>query len=143
MVNDFEDFVDDELFIRESRKCPMIRFGPAWEDQTDMYKIEYLWKLASSLNDAAQQIQKERDIANDLLFRKENQLTIGKGKLMQNQIMIQQQLRLANERHQKIIEENKGLYAEIKQLEGRLKMKNAREAELNKKIKALRDARSN
>jgi predicted nucleic acid-binding Zn-ribbon protein len=80
-------------------------------------QVNYLIKLASSLNHAAQQIQEERDELSKLLFQKDGQLVKYQKQLGQDRGMIQQQLVRENQKRQELLEENQRLRAEIKRLE--------------------------
>lgn len=113
------DFVGDN-FERYSKNAPRIDIGGEFDKRSDKDKIEYLIKLASSLNHAAQLIQKERNELNDLLFSKEAQLTAAYEKITAGQMMIHKQLVRVNEEKQKLLDENQALYNEIMQLEKEL-----------------------
>lgn len=110
------DFVSD-LFKRESKSVELIKFSEKFMLRPDKDKIEYLIKLASSLNHAAQQIQKERDELNQLLIKKESQLKKCHEQRDQDRMMIHKQLANENKKQQVLLKENQGLREEIKGLE--------------------------
>ena len=112
----YPDMVD-ERFKRHSAGAEQIQFGKEWWLRPDKDKIEYLIKLASSLNHAAVQIQKERDELNKLLFSKEEQLTESTVVRDQDRQMIQKQLLRENKAKEELLQENQSLRAEIKRLE--------------------------
>lgn len=114
---EYPDFVNEQLFKRYSIGAERIQFGDAWKARPDEDKIEYLIKLASSLNQAAVKIQEERNKLNAILFTKENQLVACNKGRTQDREMIQKQLLRENETKEKLIQENQSLRAEIKRLE--------------------------
>jgi hypothetical protein len=117
------DFVDSQMFKRSAKECRRIEFSPKWHARRNKDKIEYLIKLASSLNHAAQELQKERNKLNDLCFDVERQLVECTNKRTQDQMMIHQQLQNENSAKQALLEENQMLRKEIKELEKKLKQK--------------------
>jgi hypothetical protein len=104
-------------FKRRSKNVPLIQMGVEFEKRSEKDKLMYFWKLASSLDYAAKQIQKERNELNTLLFKKEKQLTAYKKQLAQDRQMIQKQLMAENKTKQKLLDENQELRLEIKRLE--------------------------
>jgi septal ring factor EnvC (AmiA/AmiB activator) len=118
------NFVDEKLFKRISKDIKLIEFGEEFYLRSDRLKIEYLVKLASSLNHAAVTIQEERNKLNDLLYQKERQLVSCKKQRSQEQEMIQKQLLKENatkqaqaERLETLTMEKKRLLKEIKRLQ--------------------------
>lgn len=105
-----DDFVG-KLFVRKTKKdkLKLIEFSKEWEARTDEEKIKYLHRLASSLNEAAQQIQKERDELNKILFQKEAELVALKKQMEVERMMIHKQLEAENKKQQKLLEENQNL----------------------------------
>jgi exoribonuclease II len=110
------DFIVEELFKRETGKVKLIQFGEKFKSQSDEAKIKYLIELASSLNHAAQQIQKERDELNKLLFLKEDLLVKCKESRSAARVMIQKQIINENEKQQELLKENQQLRKEIEEL---------------------------
>lgn len=117
------DFMDTAMFKRSSKECRRIEFGPEWHARSNKDKIEYLIKLASSLNHAAVEIQKERDELNNTCFNLESQLVVSQKQRMSDQVMIHTQLKNENENKQALLQENQMLRKEIKELEKKLKQK--------------------
>ena len=111
------DFVDP-IFVRESKDVKLIQFGPKWHfEKSDSDKIDYLIKLASSLNHAAQQIQSERDELNSVAIRQEEQIKALEQSRAADRQMIHKQLAAENEKHQNLLKENQGLNRRITELE--------------------------
>lgn len=110
-----EDFME-KGWERKSKDSKMITLSKKFQKRPDEEKITYLWKLASSLNHVAVQIQKERDEANSLLFVKEEKLVKCHEGRSQEQVMIRKQLEIADGKYQELLTENQNLYAEIKEL---------------------------
>ena len=118
-VRDFKSAEDmvDETFVRKTRSVPMITFGHEFKERSDADKIDYLWKLASSLNDAAQQIQRERDELNEIAFKQHAQIKELERSRAADRQMIHRQLESANGKYQDLLKENQGLNREITKLE--------------------------
>lgn len=115
-------FFDPKVVKRMStNKAKLIEFSDKWKARPEAERMEYLIKLASSLNHAAQEIQKERDFLNKLLFSKEEQLTKLNKQLSADRVMIQKQLVAENAKQQKLLDENAALHKEIRELETKLK----------------------
>lgn len=95
-------------------KIPQITFGEDFEERTDQEKITYLKALASSMNHAADLMQKERnELAKELVKQKglvvnaENSLSI------QKQVVINQLL-AGNQEVQKLSQQILGLQKQLK-----------------------------
>lgn len=81
-----DDVVDGDLAKEiKNRRIQMIKFGEEFEKWDDKHKIEYLKKLASSMNEAADLMQRERNqlaiklqTAKDQLKNMESNLDIQK-----------------------------------------------------------------
>jgi hypothetical protein len=111
-----EDFVSEDFVRHERSKPKLIKFGSKWDERPDKSKIEYLHKLASSLNESNERMQKELNEANELLFEKESQLTrLNQSQRIDRQ-MIHRRLAAENAEKQKLLEENVSLRKEIKSL---------------------------
>ena len=117
------DFMDTSQYKRSSKECRRIEFSDEWHARSSKEKIEYLIKLASSLNHAAVQIQKERDELSNTCFNIESQLIVSQQARMSDQVMIHTQLKNENEAKQLLLSENQQLRKEIKELEKKLKQK--------------------
>ena len=118
-VDDYPDLVT-ETFDRKTGSTPMIEFSDLWWAREAEDRVNYLHKLASSLDDAAKKLQKENNEMNELLFKKEAQLDAAHKAMGTDRSMIQKQLINENAKQQKLLEENQALRAEIKALEARL-----------------------
>jgi septal ring factor EnvC (AmiA/AmiB activator) len=123
MNNISPDFVDETKYERHSEAAVPIKFGKKWLARSNKDKIEYLIKLASSLNHAAVKIQEERNELSGILFEKERQLTACIKGRDQDREMIQKQLLKENatkqmqaKQLQVLTMEKKELRAEIKRL---------------------------
>lgn len=99
----------------------MIDFGPDFEKRSLRDQIKYLKKLSSSLNEACQQIQKERDMAYNFTNKMNEDVKLAIQTRTRDRELIHKQMGSANEKHQKLITENQGLYKEIKKLECKVK----------------------
>ena len=88
LITDMEidDDVDGDLAKEiKNRRIQMIKFGDEFEKWNDKHKINYLKKLASSMNEAADLMQRERNqmavklqVAKDQLKNVEKNLEIQK-----------------------------------------------------------------
>ena len=106
----------DEGWERKSENAPLIGLPKDFDQRTDADKIKWLHKIASSLDQACQMIIAERTEANKLLFLKENRIVNLTVTVQKLKINMHKMLTTANAEKQKLLEENKGLYAEIKEL---------------------------
>ena len=100
--------LDDNLVVR---RPPKINWGRLYQDFTDAEKVEYLQKLASTMNHAAHLIQGERDELNKLCELKEQQIIKLREAMDQNLAMLQSEVTKINEERQSF---NKA-YVELKQ----------------------------
>jgi septal ring factor EnvC (AmiA/AmiB activator) len=114
-----EDFVSPR-WRKYSKEAPMIPIGNNIASRSDKDKFIYFHKLASSLNHAAQEIQKERDLLNKICFAKEKQIESLLEEKKKNVSMIHTQLAIKDKEKQELLEENQSLRKEIKNLENRL-----------------------
>ncbi len=105
----------DETLIE--KRPPKISWGRIYKDMTDQKKIEYLEKLASTMNHAASLIQGERNELNNLCELKENQLGKMKEAMDQNMNMLQTEVTKMNEQRQGFNAEVGRLNKIIKDLE--------------------------
>jgi ABC-type transporter Mla subunit MlaD len=106
--------LDDNLV---ERRAPTINWGKIYQEFTDSEKVDYLEKLAATMNHAAHLIQEERNQLNALMEKKEQQLEAMKKAIAQNNELLQKQITEMNEDRQSF---------------------NKRVAELNKEIRELR-----
>jgi len=118
-IKEFMEAPDEleEGVARITKQAPMIKMGFQFYEKTIEEQSKYWHKLASSLNQACQKIQKERDALNALLFEKEKLLTQAQKERGQDRGMIQKQLMSANVKYQKLLEENQTLQKRITELE--------------------------
>ena len=91
----FQDITDDivEGFERLDnnildRRPPKITWLEGFEKKEDKVKIQYLKKLASTMNNAARLIQDERDALVQLMVKKEKQLEKMAEQLQQNNMVL-------------------------------------------------------
>ena len=106
--------LDDNLL---SLQPPKIQWGRVYQDWPDDKKIEYLEKLASSMNHAAALIQEERNNNLVLMDKKEEQLDAMKRAIDQNNEMIQGQMTQMNAEKQEYNKAIAELNVRIKELE--------------------------
>ncbi len=118
---DEEDFVgdgfhrlDDEIV---SKTPPRIQWGEGYKLMRDDQKIEYLEKLASTMNHAAYLIQGERDQLLELYDMKEKKLEAMSASLNANNDMIQQQITKMNADKQEFLKSIASLKATIREYE--------------------------
>jgi len=104
MDNLQEDFVgkgfhklDDNLI---EKRPPMIRWGRIYQKFSNPEKINYLQKLASTMNQAAHLIQGERNQLQVLCAKKEEQIVSIKAAMEQNMATLQTQMTKINEEKQ-------------------------------------------
>lgn len=100
-----------------SLRPPQIRWGEQYLSRSDEGKIEYLEKLASTMNHAAAVIQDERNQLNELCDKKEKQIESMKVAIDQNNEMIQQQVTKMNSERQLYNQAIAELKAKIRSLE--------------------------
>ena len=98
--------LDDKLIVA---KPPKILWGRIYEASSNEEKIEYLEKLASTMNHAASLIQDERNQLNKLCELKEQQIEKLKEAMDQNNGMLQSEVAKINEERQKFNESKAGL----------------------------------
>ena len=101
--------------------APMISLPDKIKARGMREQIKYLMKLASSLNQACQMIQSERDTAYAFTNKMNEDVKLSIQTRTRDRAMIHKQMATSNDRHQKLLDENKGLYAEIKVLEAKVK----------------------
>ena len=106
--------LDDNLI---SRRPPKIRWGKQFLEMTDARKIEYLQKLASTMNHAAALIQEERNHLGALCEKKEEQLIKLDESVRRNNEMLQFEVTRMNEQRQGYNQHVAKLNARIRELE--------------------------
>lgn len=106
-----------------SRPSKMIRFGPDFDEWEDDRKIRYLKALASSMNEAADTIQKERNALLVVVAQQKEQLANANKKIELQKLMLDQSIAEHNEernslgvRINELVQENKKLKQEVKDL---------------------------
>lgn len=117
--------LEDDLIVAGFKKIekinvinpPKINWGMIYKEKTADEKIEYLEKLASSMNHAAKLIQDERNELGRLCELKETQLTKMNASLIANNNMIQQEITKMNLMRQDYNEQIKTLSSKIRELE--------------------------
>ena len=98
--------LDDKLLVV---KVPKIAWGKIYQSSSNEEKIEYLEKLASTMNHAASLIQDERNQLNKLCDLKEQQIEKLKEAMDANNNMLQSEVAKINEERQKFNESKAGL----------------------------------
>lgn len=112
-------------------KIPKLKFDPEFEERSDKDKIAYLKELASSMNHAADIMQKER---NQLAIDLKKQLSLvenAEKALAIQKTITQNQLISGNQQIQE-------LSNQIQQLQARTKAQDSVIETLNKEIKELK-----
>ena len=108
--------LDDKLLVV---KAPKITWGRIYQSSSNEEKIDYLEKLASTMNHAASLIQDERNQLNKLCELKEQQIEKLKEAMDANNTMLQSEVAKINEERQKFNESKAGLKGQA--LKARLK----------------------
>src|SRR3989338_1591100 len=108
--------LDDKLIVV---KAPKITWGRIYQSSSNEEKIDYLEKLASTMNYAASLIQDERNQLNKLCELKEQQIEKLKEAMDANNTMLQSEVAKINEERQKFNESKAGLKGQA--LKARLK----------------------
>ena len=98
--------LDDKLIVA---KPPKIAWGRIYQASSNEEKIEYLEKLASTMNHAASLIQDERNQLNKLCELKEQQIEKLKEAMDANNLMLQSEVTKINEERQKFNQSKAGL----------------------------------
>lgn len=114
------------------KRPPKIVWMEGFEKKEDKVKIEYLKKLASTMNNAARLIQDERDELARLMALKEAQLEKLSEQLSMNNLMLQDQVTKMNEQRQGYITEVSRLSRKIRELEAK-EIENRKKERLAKK----------
>jgi len=120
MNNTVEDYVEhgfhklDDQYLEHHP--PKIRWSVGWRDRSLESKVQYLEKLAATMNHAAKLLQSERDELGDLCAKKEEQLVVMAKQMSDNNAMLQQEVCSMNERRQAYHENIKALNVEIRKL---------------------------
>ena len=108
--------LDDKLIVA---RPPKISWGMIYQGSSNEEKIEYLEKLASTMNHAASLIQDERNQLNKLCELKEQQIEKLKEAMDANNLMLQSEVTKINEERQKFNQSKAGLKGQA--LKDRLK----------------------
>lgn len=98
--------LDDKLLVA---RPPKITWGKVFESSSNEEKIEYLQKLASTMNHAASLIQEERNELNKLCELKEQQIEKMKEAMEANNAMLQSEIAKINEERQNFNKSKSGL----------------------------------
>lgn len=123
--------LDDNIL---DRRPPKITWMEGFEKKEDKAKIEYLKKLASTMNNAARLIQDERDALVKLMVKKEEQLAVMQKQMRQNDEVLQKQLISMNAQKQHASDEISKLTKRLRKYE--LAERNERIAERKAAIEA-------
>lgn len=105
------------------KKAPKIAWFPEFDSKEDHIKINYLKKLASTMNNAAAIAQNERDALAKLMVLKDKQLEAMASQLRQNNMVVQDQVTKMNEQRQHFGTECARLNKRVKHLESQVKGK--------------------
>ena len=116
IIEGFEK-LDDNLL---DRKAPRIKFLKGFDEKEDIQKIDYLKRLASTMNHAAKLISNERDELVKLMILKERQLEQMSLQLQQNSTTVQDQVLRMNAQKQHFSAEVSRLTSRVKELEGKV-----------------------
>lgn len=123
-VQDYEDLIDDNkvirLPVRKASQPYRIKFGDRYHNWDDKRKIDWLEKFASSMNEAADRLQKEGIQLNKLLFAKEGiikKLYTERDGVRQ---LLNKRLQAENQVQQAQAERINELMAEVKRLKEKL-----------------------
>ena len=103
--------------LRVTKNAPLLGVTDEFLEKPLPEQIKYWRELASSYHKAANDIQKERNTLNVILFSKEEQLIGMQRDLDNTRMMVTSQLKASNEKMQEILEENRTLQAQITELE--------------------------
>lgn len=106
-----------KLDVPDITHPPKIKWGQAYLDMSDERKINYLEKLASSMNHAASLLQDERNKLGELCEKKEQQIQKLTVALAQNNFMIQEQITKHNADKQEYLSTISKQNTKIKELE--------------------------
>lgn len=99
-----------------SQRPPKIKWGKLYGKKTDHQKIEYLEKLAATMNHAAFVISEERNKFGRLAETKERQIKQAQAALNANNAMIQSEITKMNADRQSYAAEIKKLRDRIREL---------------------------
>ena len=102
---------------KKGQKTPRIKWGRKYLEWSDVRKVVYLEKLASSLNWAAGQIEKERDELIRIAKGQEQQIVQLQERLAAQIELLQKRLLRFNEQKQGYIEENQELKSRLREFE--------------------------
>lgn len=106
--------LDDHLL---DNRAPKITFLPGFYKKEDAVKIEYLKKLASTMNHAAKLISEERDRMGTMLVAKDKQLKIALEQLAGANAMVQSEVTRMNAKKQEYTKNIAELSARVRELE--------------------------
>ena len=113
-----EDFIaagyhrlDDRLI---TKKPPKIVWSKQFREREVQVQLDYMEKLANTMNHAASLIQDERNALNELLTKKEQQLVSMSKQLLANNELVQVEVSRMNKQKQ-------GFHAEVSRLNTRIR----------------------
>lgn len=116
VVEGFERLDDNIL----DKRPPKIKWLHGFDNKEDSIKINYLKKLASTMNHAARLIQDERDELVRLMVLKEKQMEVMAAQVRRNDEVLMKQVTKMNEQRQGFIEEFTKQSKRVKELEAEL-----------------------
>jgi len=105
---------ENQILKFDNGRIPKIRFGSEFEDWPDGRKITYLKELSSSMNHAADLLQKERNLLLEKVSRLEEQVKNADESLLIQKGIVITNITASNEERQSFIEK-------IRDLQGRAK----------------------
>jgi hypothetical protein len=106
--------LDDHLL---DARAPRVKLLPAFHERSHERQVDYLLKLASTMNHAARLISDERDRLVELMVKKEAQLEKMAAQMRANNEMLQGEVARMNEQRQGYNAEVMRLGKRIKELE--------------------------
>jgi len=105
----------DEKLV--SGRPPQIKWGTQYNDWEPERKVQYLEKLARTMNHAAYLVQEERNALGKICEKQEGQLIKLNEALQENSAMLQHEVTRMNERRQDFNTQVARLNARIRELE--------------------------
>jgi len=98
------------------QRPPKINWGQLYRDKPMEERLAYAEKLASTMNQAAAKIQRERDELGKLCEKKEQQLQAMSKAIAQNNAMLQAEVTRMNRDKQEILAESTRMRVELRSL---------------------------
>ena len=120
LINEPDELVDGFHRLHDhllEARAPKLRLLPGWEKRTDEQKVQYMLKLAATMNHAAKLIQDERDMLVVLMEKKEQQLKRAAAAVRQNNEVLQSEVARMNEQRQQFQQRMTELTQKIEELQ--------------------------